>query len=190
MRILNMFILIFMMMAFLCSSIAIATANTESPADVKAEKEEPFLWDLIFPNTKSIVPMVSTPAEIAMSPYRGHQFTEISANKEKYTTGDRILIENHVWVEHGDEPFDVDYYIIFVDALNPHVVYFFDGSGWGIDVKCQLLNMSKFFDRVDTILDIQLTPNHVVGRYIFAAGLAEPVTDSFYKLSTVTIQIY
>ena len=180
-----------MIMAFLCSSIAISEVNAESATNVEAELEEPFLWDLLFSNTKSNVPMLATPVEAAVSHYTAFPKTDISANKEKYTTGDRILIKNHVWLEGDYPPMTLDYYVAFFDISNPQDVYFFDGIDWGMNVKYQILRMPVGFDREDTILDIRLSGvEQIRGKYTFASGLAEPGTDTFYCISTVSIEIY
>jgi len=188
--------LLFLLLAILIVSspflIAEKAENKEAPAPIKAvEKEEPFLWDLIFSNTKSIVPMVSTSLEIALSPYEEGFIpkTQMMANQMKYTTGDRLLVQNHLWNE-GDQPGDVDYYLAFADLRNPEVLFFWDGTGWNQSWAYQYLRMSVGFDRVDTIFDFRLPPNPPVGKYVFAAGLAEPGTYTFYSIHSINIEIY
>ena len=193
MRKLSFFILIFTISFILATSLVTAekAEKKEAVPDVKAQKEEPFLWDLIFSNTKTVVPMVSTSMEIAMSPYPPvfDPKTEMMSNQERFTTGDRLLVQNHLWNE-GDLEGSVNYYIAFLDLANPQQVYFFDGFGWGVHAAHQLLHMGVGFDRIDTIFDLRLPPNPPKGRYTFAAGLADPETGIFYGTSTVTIEIY
>jgi hypothetical protein len=173
-------------------SIAAEKATNSEPTNVKAQKNEPFLWDLIFSSSKTIIPMVSTSTEIALSPtspgFRPN--TQMMANQKRYTTNDRVLIQNHLWNE-GDQSGDCDYYLAFIDLNNPQFVYWFSGTSWGSGTAVhQFLKMGVGFDKTDTILDLRLSFNPPVGRYKFAAGLAYSGTANFYQISTVDIEIY
>ena len=99
MRKINSLILVFSTLIFLCTTLSFAqdVVKEKTLPDIKAEKEEPFLWDLIFSNTKSVVPMVSTSTEIALSPYPPYfsPVVDVLANQKRFTTGDRMLIQSH-----------------------------------------------------------------------------------------------
>jgi len=191
MRKFGLLILIFSLTIFLSSSFADNSKADKTVIQpvVKADKEEPFLWDLIFSNTKSEVPMVSTSTEIAISPYDNFvPKTEVFSSQKVYGPGDRLLVQNHVWNE-GDLPGNVDYYLAFWDHLRPDIVYFWNGIIWKAAVGHQFLRMSVGFDRTDTLIDMRLPQFPPVGKFAFASALAEPGTFTVYSFSTIMIQI-
>ena len=189
----GLFFLIFSLTVFLITSFAVAEKAESNDAQVvvKNDKEEPFLWDLIFSNTKSIVPMVSTSTEIALSPYEEGfaPKTEMMANQTRYTSGDRLLIQNHLWNE-GDEEGVVDYYLAFYDHSLPQYVYFWDGFAWRSTVGHQFLRMAIGFDRIDTLIDMRLPAFPPKGKYVFASALTEPQTFTVLGFSSVLIELY
>ena len=185
-------IIAFSMVFFVGFTLSIAAEVTAKNAssNAKVKKDEPFIWDLIFSNNKSIVPMISTSPEIALSPYDPFKpKTQMIANQKRYTTGDRVLIQNHIWNAGG--PGDCDYYLAFMDLNNPQYIYWYNGREWGGGAAVhQFLTMGVGFDRTDTLIDLRLAFNPPDARYTLASGLAFTGTSNFYEISTVTIELY
>jgi hypothetical protein len=187
------FLALFITLAFFMTSVFIFAEDSKNvPAPVvKSEKSEPFLWDLIFSNTKTVVPMVSTSIEIALSPY-GPGFipkTDVISNKSRYTSGDRLLVQNHFWNE-GDTAGSVDYYVIVFDYFHPEIIFFWRGADFNTTAFHQFVNMKVGFDKIDTIFDFHLPANPPAGKYVFAAGLAASGTTTFYSIDSLIIEIY
>jgi hypothetical protein len=186
------FLALLVVLAFFMTSVSIYAADSKPAPVVKSEKSEPFLWDLIFSNTKTVVPMVSTSTEIALSPYPPQPYnpkTDVLSSQSRYTSGDRLLIQNHMWNE-GDAG-SCDYYVIVFDYFHPEIIFFWTGTAsFQTQAFHQFINMAIGFDRIDTIFDFRLPPRPPTNRYVFAAGLAAPGTTTFYSIDSAVIEIY